>query len=161
MLIVLLPMKLQGAPQDVITSEELGKAMEQFQEGVRSQYRPKQLNSYAQWGAATAYYPFEAFAQVRGVTIRNCGPPGNIIQSALAILDRFRDKFGVLVDCQEKPNCARVRVDVPADDRKADVRVCDLGKSNNISTIIVHCDSIHFSAEQLMIQVMIYYLIYR
>lgn len=122
--LVLLPMKVRGAPQNVITSEEFGKAIEQFQEGIISQY------------------PYEASAQIRGVNIQNCGRDGRTISAALSGLNIFSSQFGVLVDCQAGGNCVRVRVDVPADKRKTDVRVCDLGKSNST---IVHCNSIHFS----------------
>ena len=175
-LIVWLPMKVQGAQENMTTSKELEKAVEQLQEVLRSQYHPKQPDSHAQWaqwgaatakqpdshaqqaqwGAATAnsdYHPSEASAQVRGVNIRNCGSAGNIINAALSGLNIFSNQFGVLVDCQEQGNCTRIRVDVPADDRKADVRVCN----RESNTITVHCDSIRFSTEQLLIQVMIYY----
>ena len=68
-------------------------------------------------------------AQVRGINIRNCGATGNIINSALAVLNIYADQFGVLVDCQVSPGCVQVRVDAPADDVVADIDVCDLGKS--------------------------------
>ena len=69
-------------------------------------------------------------AQVRGVNIRNCGTTGDIINAALAVLNIYADRFGVLVDCQVSPGCVQVQVDAPADDVVADIDVCDLGKSN-------------------------------
>ena len=69
-------------------------------------------------------------SQVRGIDIRNCGTAGNIINSALSVLNFYSAQFGVLVDCRVSPGCVQVRVDVPADDVVADIDVCDLGKSN-------------------------------
>ena len=130
-LLVALPTELQGAPQ--ITSEEMGRVVEQVKQRLASELNAakaaqgaKQLNSYAQWRGP--YQESQVTAQVRGVNIRNCGIAGNIINSALSVLNIFSDSFGVLVDCQENGNCVRVTVDVPADDTKADVRVCDLGE---------------------------------
>ena len=168
LLIVLLPMKLQGSPplpppHNSATIEELENIIEQLQEVVRSQYHPKQLNSHAQSGAATvnsAYRPFEVSTQVQGVNIRNCGSEGDIIHNALSSLNIFSSWFGVLVDCQHQGDSkcggtgTRIRVDVPANTIKADVRVC-----NRKSKILVHCDSVYFSAEQLLIQVMIIILL--
>ena len=130
-LLVALPTMLHGAPQ--VTSEELGRAVEEIKEMLASEINkaksaqyPWELNSNAQY---LPYKESKATAQVRGVDIRNCGVTGSIINSALSVLNiLFGNDFGVLVDCQENGNCVRVRVDVPADDRKADVRVCDLGK---------------------------------
>jgi hypothetical protein len=69
-------------------------------------------------------------AQVHGVDIRNCGTAGDIVNSALGVLNTFfGDKFGVLVDCQVSPKCVQVQVDVPADKVVTDIDVCDLGKS--------------------------------
>ena len=136
-LLVALPTELQGAPQ--ITSEEMGRVVEQVKQMLASELNAakaaqgaKQLNSYAQrW----PYQESQVTAQVQGVNIRNCGLPGNIINSALSVLNIFSRDFGVLVDCQENGNCVRVTVDVPADDTKADVRVCDLGELLKICII--------------------------
>ena len=130
-LLVALPTMLHGAPQ--VTSEELGRAVEEIKEMLASEINkaksaqyPWELNSNAQY---LPYKESKATAQVRGVDIRNCGRAGRIINLALSSVNTlFGNDFGVLVDCQENGNCVRVRVDVPADDRKADVRVCDLGK---------------------------------
>ena len=151
-LLLVLPTELQGAPQ--ITSEELGKAVQQLEELLKSEaanaksaYGPRELNSKAQWYggpyAKSAHHPrelnakaqhtrkeSEATAQVRGVNILNCGTAGDIVNAALQPLNTlFSNDFGVLVDCQISPGCIQVRVDVPADDLITDVDVCDRGKS--------------------------------
>ena len=115
-----LPTELQGAPR--ITSEELGKAVAQLQELLRRSKAADHGKLSQQRQPVTA--------QVSGVNIQNCGAAGNIINSALSVLNTlFPNDFGVLVDCQISPGCVQVRVDVPADDILADIDVCDLGKS--------------------------------
>ena len=66
-----------------------------------------------------------ASAQVTGIDIQNCGFVGNIINFVLqAALAQFSSSFGVLVDCRGPQGCLQVRVDVPAETRKAEVNVC-------------------------------------
>ena len=131
-LLVALPTMLHGAPQ--VTSEELGRAVEVVKEMLaseinkaRSAQYPWELISNAQ------YWPHiesKATAQVRGGYVRNCGKFGNYIKTVLSTLYEVysTNKVGILVDCKEKENCARVRVDVPAGYPKAEVRVCERGK---------------------------------
>ena len=164
-LLVALPTELQGAPQ--ITSEEMGRVVEEVKQMLASELNAakaaqfqdaKHLNSYAQRGPyqesqarlnshAQYWGPYkesQVTAQVQGVNIRNCGVAGNIINSALAVLNIFSNDFGVLVDCRESGNCVRVRVDVPANDPKADVRVCDLGELlKDTYNGCIDCRSIH------------------
>ena len=129
-LLVALPTMLHGAPQ--VTSEELGRAVEVVKEMLaseinkaRSAQYPWELNSNAQ------YWPHiesKATAQVRGVDVRNCGQIGNYIKTVLSALYKsysYND-LSILVDCKE--NCVRVRIDMPADDRKSEVRICERGK---------------------------------
>jgi hypothetical protein len=154
---------VQGAPQ--ISSEEMGKAVEQLKELLKSEAaklashpreqgygRPVSIIKLANVIQCKHFHYYSYFitqgtqkftsvqkdrvtAQVRGIDIRNCGTTGTIINSALAVLNIYSDQFGVLVDCQISPGCVQVRVDVPADDVVADIDVCDLGKS----LIIEYC----------------------
>ena len=131
-LLVALPTMLHGSPH--VTSEELGRAVEVVKEMLaseinkaRSAQYPWELISNAQ------YWPHiesTATAQVRGYHVQNCGQTSNAIKSLLSSLKSlfFNNNIGIVVDCKEKENCARVRVDIPADDRKAEVRVCERGK---------------------------------
>ena len=152
LLLLTLPMELQGAPH--ITSQELGRAVEQLQEMIKAEaeklaqsvsldlqkimimhiyMHPYYINNLIPQGAGkfSSIQQYERVtAQVRGVDIRNCGAVGATINSALAILTTlFGNNFGVLVDCQASTDGVQVRVDVPADDVVADVIVRDLGKS--------------------------------
>lgn len=93
-------------------------------------------------------------AQVRGVNIQNCGTTGTIINAALAVLNIYADRFGVLVDCQASSGCVKVRVDAPADDPVADIDVCDLGKSlieqEDDINVYSCCESCFFFVMQAM-----------
>ena len=77
-------------------------------------------------------------AQFFGIQIHNCGTAGDIINSALSVLNIYSAQFGVLVDCQISPGCVQARVDVPADDVVADIDVCDLGKSSRVCMKIAY-----------------------
>ena len=130
-LLVALPTMLRGAPQ--VTSEELGRAVEVVKEMLaseinkaRSAQYPWELISNAQ------YWPHKeskATAQVRGVDVRNCDPD-IFINSALSVFyEKYPNKdIGILVDCKENKNCARVRVEMPANYPTSDMRVCERGK---------------------------------
>ena len=141
-------LQVHGAPQ--ITSERLGKAVQQLQQMIKAELEATDAKS-TYWGgpyaksdnhlADTEWHPrqgelsteiqqireaLRATAQVRGVNIRNCGTAGSIINSALAVLTTlFGNEFGVLVDCQFSPGCVKVQVDVPADTNIVDINVCD------------------------------------
>ena len=84
------------------------------------------------------YYPYHSgstsiqkdrvtAAQVFGITILNCGTTGDIINSALSVLNVYSTgQFGVLVNYEISPGCVQVLVDGPED--VEDIDVCDLGK---------------------------------
>ena len=75
----------------------------------------------------------KATAQYSGVTIENCGTVGTIIQSALTFGLGFipggQDAYGVYVRCPTTSYpCTVVTVEVPANDVKADIDVCEESK---------------------------------
>ena len=112
------------------------------EENARSQYR----GPYAgRQSARSQYYlpPYageeNALAQQSpsGIDIRYCGPVGDIIKNALqfglGFIPGGNQAYGVYIACAEQPMypCTTVTVAVPAGDIKADIDVCDYGKSMN------------------------------
>lgn len=141
---------VQGAPQ--ITSEELGKAVEELQKMIKSELQAAEAKSayansqhwYGPYAKSEWHFPrqgelsteiqqireqLKATAQVKGVQIQNC-PNVNFIGGILnAALSAYIDQFGVLVDCKSSANCVTVQVDAPADNLITRVDVCDRRKS--------------------------------
>ena len=113
-LLLVLPMELQGAPQRMSAR--------------RFQY----INSNAQLNgrpyAKTPYHhrkldtntrkASKVTAQVHGIEVNNCGISDEDLQCSLRFLTYIfgdlSDQFGLLVDCEDE-NHVKVRVDVPPD----------------------------------------------
>ena len=134
---------VQGAPQ--ITSEQLGRAVVELQEMIKSELQAAEAKSgYGPYAKSEWHFPrqgelsteiqqireqLKATEQVSGVQINNCGVPGAAISAGLAIFNIHKDKFGVLVDCKSSKNCVTVQVDVPAGNIITKVDICDRRKS--------------------------------
>ena len=95
---------------------------------IQSSNQLRDRASVKEFGAKARSQEEQASMQVQGVSIVNCGAAGNIINSALSVLNvLFPTQFGVLVNCAISPGCVQVEVDVPANDVLVDIDVCDLG----------------------------------
>ena len=94
---------------------------------TQSHHELKSLKQFLESNLATA--------QVRGVQINNCGFIGTLLQLILqSALGPLSSSFGVLVDCRNARGCLQVRVDAPADVRKAEVNVCTSGELTHTQT---------------------------
>ena len=94
---------------------------------TQSHHELKSLKQFLESNLATA--------QVRGVQINNCGFIGTLLQLILqSALGPLSSSFGVLVDCRNARGCLQVRVDAPADVRKAEVNVCTGGELTHTQT---------------------------